>query len=432
MDRTTTVKLIVLIVLLAIILLVFGYNYCVYHSGSEIATLREEYENMDKIPGAKKKWSRSPSCAAFMNSTTYDCLKECLIEQTANPEEADIVFPCGYNNIENEIRSLPHVQNNKKKNKSKVVFIIEGADEFSAKDRLWRHLLKKYGLEKTRTICPTTYILIGSEREKDIKRLKADHNAGSVYIMKKNLQRQEGLKITTSLDEIIENEGSYNLVQELLQNSYLINGRKINLRVYIVVVCHKNQKFVLVFDDGFMYYTKNQFVPGDQSMDNHVTTGYIDREVYIHNPLTLKEFRKYLDLPEGESYHPKATPRRLSDLERKIRVDGARVSDVVFDRIHLLIREIFEAFTECACRPKINRDTDNPIYSDYGVEIFGADIAIDNELQPKVMEINKGPDLHPKDDRDSRVKKALVHAVFGLVGLSDINNGSDLRLVLKI
>ena len=97
-----------------------------------------------------------------------------------------------------------------------------------------------------------------------------------------------------------------------------------------------------------------------------------------------------------------------------------------------MIRDTFEAFTDCMCGSKINRDTDNPIYSDYGVEIFGADVAIDNELQPKVMEINKGPDLHPKDDRDSKVKKALVHSVLGLVGLSDNNDGSDLRLVLKI
>ena len=429
-----------LIIILLLIVLCTVFNYWNAYVTDNTSVQLEGYENMEKVDGAQKKWARSSSCAAYMNSTTYDCLKDNLIEQTDKPEEADIIFPCGYNNIENEIQTLPHLgrnnENNSANKKPQITFIMEGVDEFTAKDRMWKHLLKYHGREKAITICPQTYILVGSDRAEDIERLRADHVDGRLYIMKKNLQRQEGLHITSSIDEIIENKGVYNLAQELLTDSYLINGRKINLRVYVVVVCNRNRRQVLVFDDGFMYYTKNLFNPNDGARDSHITTGYIDREVYVRSPLTLKEFQRYLDLPVNLKYHPKSESRKLNIAEQKIRKNGQKISTVVFDRIDTLIRDTFEAFTDCTCRPILKKDINNPIYTDYNVEIFGADIAIDQDLRPKLMEINKGPDLNPKDERDSKVKKALVNTVFKLVGLTDENvsktdNYGDLRLVLK-
>jgi Tubulin-tyrosine ligase family len=423
--------LFLIIILFLILLFIILWNCDFrFHNAKKSDTI---YENMEPIPFAKRKWNRSPTCKAYMNSTTYDCLKDNLIEQTDNPDEADIIFPCGYNNVENEIRSLPHISSDKKEREPKVVFIIEGADEMTGKDKFWRNVVKHRGIEKGVELCPRTYILVGMESSTDRERLKKDHTDGKLYIMKKNVQRQNGLRITSSLEEIIDNKDGYIIAQELLQNSYLINGRKINLRVYVVVVCHQNQKTVFVFDEGFMYYTKKSFELGDQSRDNHITTGYIDRDVYIHNPLTLTELKKYLDLPEGESYHLKSQPRILSDLEKSIRSNGVRVSDTVFSRIDNLIRETFECFKDCSCMSVIrNSHTENPIYSDYAVEIFGADVAIDENLKPQIMEINKGPDLNPKDDKDSQIKKALVNSVFGLMGLSDNDQGKDLRMVLKM
>ena len=37
-------------------------------------------------------------------------------------------------------------------------------------------------------------------------------------------------------------------------------------------------------------------------------------------------------------------------------------------------------------------------------QVFGADITPDKNLRPYLVEINKGPDMSPKDDRDKKVK----------------------------
>jgi hypothetical protein len=59
--------------------------------------------------------------------------------------------------------------------------------------------------------------------------------------MKKNIQRQEGLKISKDKNEILNcYKDGYAVVQELLQDPYLINGRKINLRVYCLFIKKSN------------------------------------------------------------------------------------------------------------------------------------------------------------------------------------------------
>ena len=45
-------------------------------------------------------------------------------------------------------------------------------------------------------------------------------------------------------------------------------------------------------------------------------------------------------------------------------------------------------------------------------QVFGADIAPDEDLKVTLMEINKGPDLGFKDGRDGDLKKSMVQDLF--------------------
>ena len=52
-------------------------------------------------------------------------------------------------------------------------------------------------------------------------------------------------------------------------------------------------------------------------------------------------------------------------------------------------------------------------------QVFGADIAPDENLNATLMEINKGPDLDYKDDKDGELKKNMVNDLFKIAE----NNG---------
>lgn len=403
---------------------------------SDVCTIGYGSEHMINVPKLDSQesttWSRTDSCRYYMDDTTSNVLKTKNITKADDQRKAELIFPCGYNNIDDEIKALPNVYQNSTTDGPKRVFIIEGADEITAKNYLWKNILNHHGITKACMMSPTTYLLTEPEKSKDVHRMNKNHYPGKMYIMKKNIQRQTGLEITDDINKIKRNLGYYVLAQDLLENSYLVSGRKINLRVYIVVVCHESDTDVYVFNNGFMYYTKKMFVKGNKHPDNHITTGYVERDVYHKNPLTHNDFKTYLDMGEGDKYHPTNNPRTLTDEEKSIRSQGLKVSKVVFDRISKLIADVFIAFKGRICRKIDNRGDPVPIYKDYSVQIFGADIAINDQLQPQIIEINKGPDLSPKDDRDGNVKRKLVGDVLEILGLKPTANDNGLQLVLEM
>jgi hypothetical protein len=390
------------------------------------------------------KWFRTDNCKFKMNNTTHNALDESNVVKTLDHVNADLIFPCGYNNINDEIKSLPNVYY--KDSVSDIrgvhsgprrVFIIEGADEITAKNFLWKNLCNHHGLNRAKQLAPSTYLLTEPQKSIDLIRLEKEHWPGKMYIMKKNIQRQIGLAITSDLNKIKKNEERYMLAQELLQDSYLVNGRKINLRIYIVVVCHEANTDVYMFNDGFMYYTKQNFVKNldcqdVQCNDNHITTGYVERDVYTLNPLTHNDFKQYLDLTENQKYHPANQPRKLYPQEVWIRGQGLKVSAVVFKRIEDLIQNVFISFKGYICRKFDDNKKPIPIYTDYSVQIFGADVAMNDQLQPQIIEINKGPDLSPKDERDGNVKKALVNDTLEVIGMRPITKNNGLIKVLEM
>jgi tubulin polyglutamylase TTLL9 len=241
-------------------------------------------------------------------------------------------------------------------------------------------------------------------------------SSNEIYILKKNVQRKEGLKLTQNFFEIIDaSKENYKVVQKYITDLYLVNGRKINLRIYVLVIkdTYGNIK-LLVYQDGFMYYTPELFEKNDTSFERNITTGYVDRQIYIDNPLTHNDFRNFLDDPNRkktiiEEYYNYAYKNKLSNY--------------IFSQIYQLIGTIFKTY-------------ENIIGTNlYGVgfQLYGVDIAINEKLQPMIMEINKGPDLKAKDDRDRELKTKLCTDILKSIGLlNPIDNSEENNFVLVL
>lgn len=425
MNIKQTIYLIVVLVFLFIILL------CI--NNFESKNNSEHMINIPKIKSDSPSWTQTSTCKYLLDETTRATMKSSNINKI-NDNSADIIFPCGYNDINNEIKALPTVYyGHDSKNDPKRIFIIDGADEITAKNYLWKNILQHHGLRKAQEMSPDTFILSEPFRSTDLARLEKNHHNNKLYILKKNIQRQTGLEITNDIEKIKSNVNGYVLAQELITDSYLVNGRKINLRVYIVVVCYKNHTDVYMFNNGFMYYTKNKFDNKHSlNMDDHVTTGYVDRDVYEKNPLTHTDFKKYLDLDEGFKYHESNDRRMLYQNEKEIRSQGLNISTIIFKRIEKLLSDVFISFKGKICRKIDDNNNEIPIYNDYTVQIFGADIAINDQLQPQIIEINKGPDLSPKDNRDGDVKKQMVNDVLEIIGIKEKKKDNGLIHVLEM
>lgn len=371
--------------------------------------ISENMVNISKIN--KPSWSRN-KCSYDLTNTIKRVLDDHNIINR-DGGNGKIMFPCGYDEISNELAKF-----NPKPNNS--YFVVNQADELIAKDLLWKHLVAHYGLNKAKTIMPMSYILYD---EKDKNRFDFEYDKHKIYIMKKNIQRQEGLHITTDKNVILKGSADhYVVVQELLQNPYTIadnlnnqiNNRKINMRFYILVICNQNDMDVYVHKNGFMYYTKESFVKGSLRSESNITTGYIDRKIYDKSPLTHDDFRTYLD-----------SDRNITDHERNIKKHGLILSKVVFERIYNLLRDVFIAIVGKIC-------TKCKLSDGISFQLFGADIALDDKLNPMIMEINKGPDLGSKDERDGSVKYKVVSDIFRKIKAINDNKKNDFKQILEV
>lgn len=383
-----------------IILTVFFILYLLYDF-KKIYT-NEGFVDIPTINNKNKiNWKLDNECKYEVVKAYKDILNKHNINKS-DKDDWTLYIPCSYNEISKElIAANKNIKTNKFIDTDKRLFILNNCDEITAKDSLWKNLLKHYGRNKTVLMMPTTYVLYDKQ---DIDLFKKEYNKNKIYILKKNIQRQEGLLITQDKDKIIDGyKNDYVIAQELLQDPYTINGRKINMRIYLLIVCINKQVGGYVYNDGFMYYTKKEFKKDSTDSDHNITTGYIDRQVYKENPLTLQDFRKYLDSNRIISFH-----------ELNAISNNKKISEFVFDNIYDLLTKMI-----IATKPYICNKTD--LQNNVQFQIFGVDVSLSDQLNPQIMEVNKGPDLGYKDDRDKQVKLGVVEDAFKILKIIDDN-----------
>lgn len=287
-------------------------------------------------------------------------------------KDANIILFSDFTLIDQNIKTISF-------NKFKYYYVygIMGSDDMANKIKLAEYLMLSGNKDKI----PITYIL---ENKNDIEKLKQkyyktnqekyNNENKDIYILKKNIQRQEGLLITDDINKIINNDDKYLVAQELLQNPFIINKRKINMRIYMLVVIKNNNIDFYIYNNGFIYYSPKEWKEKSIENDINITTGYIDRQIYIDNPLTHFDLYKYI---------------------------GDEKSSILQKSILNLFKNIKLTYETLLLK---KNKSDNII----NFNIYGCDIAPDNNLNTKIIEINKGPDLTYKDERDRYVKYNLV------------------------
>ena len=293
-----------------------------------------------------------------------------------------IYMPCGYNNIDNELKTLHN-------NKDKLIFGIDGCDNIISKNNMWNIILNYYGRKIANKLCPNTY----TNTITDITRLKIEYKKDNTYILKKNIQSQKGLYITRNIDDIEDKmKKGYVVVQEMLKNPFTINRLKINLRIYVLVVCEGNNKKIYYHENGIVYYTPKPYKENSVIIDENITSGYI--------------------------YENNNNPKNTYDLYKWIQNKGMNITKFR-NNMHSLLKKVFIALKNHICN-------DNYLKENKTFQLFGVDLAPDNQMEFKIIEINKGPNMKiVHDNYDKATKGIVMNDVFDKVGIikSNYRNG---------
>ena len=358
---------------------------------------KNKYENFDNNQSNENNYLTYYRCKdKMLGKIMKDIFDTNNITQT--DDNWNIYVPCGYNNVENELKTI----NIKDNNSDKYIFGVNGCDTIVSKNKIWECLVKCYGREKARTLMPESYILDDPNEMMEFRRV-FNPNEKAIYILKKNVQRKEGLKLTRDFFEILNGANDeYRVAQKYITNLYLINDRKINLRIYLLIVIKNNNVYFYLSRTGKCIYTNKKYNDNDLDFESNITSYHLDMSVYNENPRDFEQLRKYIDI------------------KNKKEDDGKRL----FNNIELLMKEV------SLCLSKNFYQSKN-IEGSITFQLFGADVIFDNELHPYLLEFNKGPDMSPRDILDENMKNSVQSDMFKTVGIIPENGNNSFFMIYK-
>ncbi|KAL5110035.1 Tubulin polyglutamylase TTLL4 [Taenia crassiceps] len=280
------------------------------------------------------------------------------------------------------------------------------------KDRLWQNISamqKRFGVENF-NFAPLTFCM-----PTDLEKFKAvwdSEGAEHQWILKPPASaRGLGVRVVNKWSQIPKKRPL--IVQRYLNNPYLINNSKFDLRIYVFVYS-VHPLIVYVHEDGLVRFASRIYTNSPRFVGNryiHLTNYSINRQNvdYVSNASdetctghkwSLRAFWAYL---RSHSVKPEPVWNSIKDVIAK---------------------------TCIAIEPHLKNAVDTYCKSPYSVqELFGFDIFLDANLKPWVLEVNVSPSMHIDSPLDSKVKGTMIKDMLNLTGLNlpsprDISNRS--------
>ena len=183
---------------------------------------------------------------------------------------------------------------------------------------------------------------------------------------------------------------NYKVVQEYVPDLYLINNRKINLRIYLLITCHKGVIKGYLHKQGKCIYTNKEYGGNMKSVNSsvidpeeHLTSLNLDVSIYDKSPESFKDLKEYMGY---FNYY------------------------ILMKNIRYTMKKVMEAAEGSICKSK---KLDNNV----SFQLFGADVIFTKNLHPYILELNKGPQMGYKTGKDEKMKKRVTYDIFSLVGL---------------
>ncbi|XP_065675366.1 probable tubulin polyglutamylase TTLL9 isoform X4 [Hydra vulgaris] len=279
--------------------------------------------------------------------------------------------------------------------------------------RLKKHIEREQGKMEANScdFFPATFELPG-EYHMFVEEFK--RNPGKLWIMKPIAKSQgKGIFLFKKLKDITDwrKEDYYSvddkkeekeqpeayIVQRYIDNPYLINGRKFDLRVYVLVTSYTPMKAWL-YREGFARLTNSRY--NLNSIDDqfvHLTNVAIQKTAPDYDPegskWSIHQLRLYLTAKHGV--------QAVKDL--------FRLMDIIFIKSLQSVQRVMINDKHC-------------------FELYGYDILIDADLKPWLCEINASPSLTASNQTDYNIKVAMLSDVLNVLDMEGRLTGKEKRV----
>ncbi|XP_025207302.1 uncharacterized protein LOC112603094 [Melanaphis sacchari] len=276
---------------------------------------------------------------------------------------------------------------------------LPGSFQIGRKDKLWKNLhalMLKYGEEQFGFL-PTSYIL---PQEAEMLRQVWEKNDENKWIIKPPASaRGTGIYVVSKWDQIPKNIPL--VVQRYIDNPYLINDTKFDLRLYILITSINPLRLYL-YDNGLVRFASVKY-------SSDITT-ICDRYMHLTNYSINRLSSQFTENEDADACQGhKWTLRSLwTYMENECKIDVKKLWESLKD---LVVKTVISGESPMSqmCRSNLTNR-----YNAY--ELFGIDVLFDKYLKPWILEVNISPSLHSSSPLDLAVKGPLVRDVMNMVG----------------
>ena len=297
-----------------------------------------------------------------------------------------------------------------------------GMVNIARKTRLAENLeMMKKGFEKEYAFFPTTYII-----PRDLATMKEEVFGPSgkckeTLIVKPDGGAQgKGIFLTKNLEDI-ENLKNTHVAQTYIPNPYLIDGKKFDLRIYVLITCCDPLRIYL-FKDGLVRLCTEDFVkPNAKNMEEkcmHLTNFSINRQ--------SEQYEGSSD-DSGDSGSKRSITWFLSWLSGEM---GSDLADQLWDEIGdicvktvlsiapILVREYNSTFGLGSKRQQDQNDSktnSTKILGSRSFAVLGIDVMIDSHCKPHLIEVNHLSSFATGSPIDESIKSRVIYQALSVL-----------------
>lgn len=164
---------------------------------------------------------------------------------------------------------------------------------------------------------------------------------------------------------------SSRIVQRYISSPFLINGRKFDIRVFLLVA--STRPFNVFFHNGYLRLAVNSYDKESSDLSVHLTNQYLQKKNPVYSKVkedtiwSMEQFQEYLD-NEG--------------VTERLNLKPNWVFTDFYERMKLLAFTIFKS-AQSSLAPKVG------IF-----DLYGLDFMLDDSLNVWLIEVNTNPALH--------------------------------------
>jgi len=257
----------------------------------------------------------------------------------------------------------------------------------------WAFMPETFDLSDREDCLKITKYLLSDPNPDNVKWIKKksrnSHNAKGVTVLTREnskalLEEYEyGSKCGTIEDKYI--------VQRYIQNPLLLEGKKFDFRVYLLVA--NTDPLILLYHDGFLRFSYSEYNGTSTEMTSHITNTAIVKDLMKHQPST-----------------------KASAMEDQMWT-FERFEDFIVKKMNLT-----ENWLESYVRPAMKKNMlhlirmhiHNFLLHPRTFELFGVDFIFDENLHLWFLEVNRSPAMQATTFEKGRIQSKLVKELFEL------------------